>query len=202
MGSPDSVTLKCSTCARDFTHKINPRGGARPKRCWECRDPKNRARDLRRLETKLGPLDEKSAAQSAGPQDDRGKLSERASWPELLAVGLGIDPDPERAAELVDLKLSPDELAQVTAQAKKLQPLIDGQSAALGDRLARAVAVMAIRLRAVAPRMPPQQLPSAIKAIAQAQELITGGARGSYVPITLVVPPIGEDGGTPKEAKT
>jgi uncharacterized Zn finger protein (UPF0148 family) len=72
----------------------------------------------------------------------------RAWRPYRLAVALGWDEDPRRAAELVGIVVDDAELAELTAQARELTGLIERDPTAIGDLVNGALALRAIELSA------------------------------------------------------
>ena len=109
-----------------------------------------------------------------------------AAWrSRAMAVGLSLDSDPKKAAALVGLH---DVDAEALAlEAGGHEDLRQSRSSGIGRLLLAAIQLASIRLASTMQSIPPAQLSNAIKAAAQALELIQGSATPAYSEIRLVV---------------
>lgn len=99
-----------------------------------------------------------------------------AWYPHLLAVGLSVSDDPARAAAIVGIPPQGDGLAALLLEARKLDDLTKRKPSAIGGLLTAAISCSAIKLAASVHSIAPNQLPQAIRALAQANEMLCGSA--------------------------
>ena len=186
------LQLECGRCSRAFPWPDCIPGRA-PGSCLACMDTKNRARTLKRLSERIGNDAAADLARRHGVGADRGAqvvrdaMAEAAA--ELLAVGLGITDDVKRAAAITGVQY--DNARQLNALAKKARAehpgLVKGETSAIGDTLGRAIAILSIRARVTAHAVPVSQIGNNIKSLSQALENLTGGAKGSYQPLRIII---------------
>ena len=137
--------LKCEICGAAFVY----RGVGQPaKRCLKHRH--NRNRDLRVAQEALSGGLPTAPLEAAGVETDGGskrslESTARAWRARRLAVGLGLEADPRRAAELVGLEpQSAEELAELVEEAGRYDDLRDRKpqaQAALLQAAARGLVV-------------------------------------------------------------
>ncbi|KAF0170056.1 MAG: hypothetical protein FD161_4811 [Limisphaerales bacterium] len=103
-----------------------------------------------------------------------------------LAIALRLDSEPERAAAWAGIRCTESQLAELVAEASKerYQPLREGATSATVTTLGVALALGAERLVAGMAEIPISFLPAALKAIAQAVDIM-GGPKLTYSNISL-----------------
>ena len=112
----------------------------------------------------------------------------RAGRARRLAVALGLTADPAEAADLAGIDYADDaELAHLTASARAdHEGLTTGKPEAVGRVLAAGIALGACRLFESIHTVAPGQLAAAIKAAAQALELLQGDTDPVYSELRMV----------------
>lgn len=181
--------LSCEICAE----KIVYRGvGKPPKRCLQHRH--NRTRDLRNAQAALAgglptaPLE--AVTEEAGESSSRRGIegTARAWRARRLAVGLGLDADPARAAELVGLEpQSAAELAGLVEEARRYDDIRDRKPQAQAALIQAAITLGAIRLAAGIESVPQSLLAPNIKALTSALQSVQGHTGVAYSHLQLVV---------------
>lgn len=187
------MILTCKECGKSFEYS----GMGRPRSFCPLHDG-HTTRTVEGLQ-KRAEQAERAAAGTAlvGAQEPNpaGVDADHPSAGELLAVGLGIDKDPERAAKIVGLDVaSPEALAVLVADAKRHVGLSERKPAAIGTVIHSTLAIVAIHLRAKASDLRPSTAATTIKSLAQAMEMIQGGTRPAYTALNFVI--TGPDGET------
>ncbi len=176
-------------------------GAGTPARyCLEHAERSNAARREKALQKRAGlAADAESVLTGNGPlrpeNENRAAANEawRASAPELLAIGLGVNADPEKAAKIVGLDLSPEELIAALDEAKsKYAGLTERKPAALSQALYTSLTLAVVRARCTISSLAPAQAGALAKSLAQTMELVVGGVTPAYSDLTIVIP--GPDG--------
>lgn len=180
-------TFRCETCGVDTPWL----GGAKPRYCPAHRPAKNRSRDLRALEQRSPEAAALAKAVAGAQGADQEAL--RAIAPMLLALGLTVARDAAAAARMMGLgALAQDAtaLAAIEAEARTHhRALLERRPAALGELGFAAVGALLARVLAGAAEVPPGQIGTLTKALAQTIELVQGGnARPAYTELRLVLP--------------
>mgnify|MGYP000324306436 CR=1 FL=1 len=137
-----------------------------------------------------------SGASVAPTTDDADEADARAAQvaaaPALLAVGLGLVNDIDRAADMVGLSslrnADPEGWAAIVEVCEREHKgLKKGDPGALGSAIYAAVARLAFRALAYADRISPGQAASAAKSLAQVAEMVQGDAKKVHTQINLTV---------------
>lgn len=180
--------LKCEICGAAFVY----RGVGQPaKRCLKHRH--NRNRDLRVAQEALSGGLPTAPLEAAGVETDGGskrslESTARAWRARRLAVGLGLEADPRRAAELVGLEpQSAEELAELVEEAGRYDDLRDRKPQAQAALLQAAITLGAIRLAAGIDTVPQSLLAPNLKALTSALQSVQGHTGVAYSHLQLVV---------------
>ena len=180
-------TLTCSTpgCGITWTEPVIP--GAIRKFCLEkCSDPKNRERDLRKLEAR----GEEHKAKNLRAERDAPDGIEIAIRPLRIAMALSSHLDPETALAISGIDPASPEVdaAAFIEQARARFPgLAAGEPAAVQSIMHAANNQAMISLVSRASTMGPSQAAAAIKSVAQAIDLQQGGAQRIFSKIELLL---------------
>ena len=181
----------CMDCGRRPVPSRGPRGGPVPKRCLACsRDRGHRYdRTLERILKRDGETVARAEAEAGGvefpdhlvgPLDAPLKPKAPTSLDELLmAAALGINPDPQKAAQLVGIDLEPKALKRL-AQSVKDHPLRRADAAFVSRLIAQAGAATAVRTLEAAGRgdsARAARLGQACERIFSTHQELTGGMR-------------------------
>lgn len=195
-------TYTCQACGLTM---IRPPSGPAGRLCPACMPAKNRSRALERLR-RHDPESAKKveAALAAGRALQEGmrededppeiKAARRAAAPMVLAAALSLTRHPEEAAELAGLselaREDPDWFKGVTKQARRShRALIDARPEAIVGVAQAIMTRMLLRLWVHVEKLPPGQIPTGMRALAQFAELLQGGdARKVHTEINLTVP--------------
>lgn len=184
MSSEHVRGLRCDTCGVEWQEPV--RNGPRPRFCINCKDPKNRARDLRRIVERLpGTAD---LIRTGGPSDD----GDAAVAPLRMAAALGLTKgNVKRAAALAGV---PDEQAQaLAAEAREhYGDLIEGKGQAVQELLHAAILFSAISVIAKSSGLSASSAASAIKSLTASMESIQQGGRKVFSQVVLNIPGLSE----------
>jgi len=121
-----------------------------------------------------------------------GKPSETALL-ERYAVLLGIVQDARKAAELAGVAAKGAELDDWTKRAREEHPeLIEGRQTAATSLANGALLLLLLRLRDIAPTLPPAQTASALKQVGDVLDRLQGGMQPVYseVRVSLALPDV------------
>lgn len=199
----------CANCERPF--HWSQEGGRLPKFCFGCRDPKNRARDLRLAKEKLARSQGLAPPPGAGPtasgpgvptpsvaeimmdaieqadRDDKDNIT-RALAPQLLACALALTDDYGAAAALAGLSdLDPEELDRnIEVALEKHKDLTEGTVSGTVKVMSAILPILGIRALVNSRKVTPASAASAARAFAQVIEALSGGPKPVFSgPITL-----------------
>lgn len=181
----------CTVCGERPVPPRGPRGGPVPKRCLSCTKAKGQRyeRTLERILNRDGEAVARAEAEAGGVefpdhlvtgQRDALESKNATSLQELLmGAALGIEPDPEKAAELVGIDLEPKKL-KALAKAVKDHPIRRADGAFVARLIAQAGAATAVRTLEAAGRgdsARAARLGQACERIFKTHEVMTGGVR-------------------------
>lgn len=195
--APKTRTLTCKTPGCGTTWEEPIRSGHVREYCLErCSDPKNRSRDVGRLEDR-GELERAAAAEA-----EREALElrlEEAAVPLRLAVALSLSDDRSLVAAVAGVDPDHRELEQMIARAKELFPdIVEGQPTALERLYQMAVAQAGVSALFGARTLRGSQAPGAMKAAMQAIAVAkSGGGARTFGKFEIVFrePGAGDTGG-------
>lgn len=161
--------------------------GRAPKRCLEHR--RNRRRDLTRASVRVArPALLVQPAAPTAPAEPRPPTVAQLAWrARRLAVGLGLDPTPERAAKLVGLEAAGDELVQLAREAARHEELTQRRTGATAALLQSVISLIVIRLAEHVDSVGPGLLAAQLKALTATLQALQGHTGTAYSQLTLLV---------------
>ena len=110
------------------------------------------------------------------------------SWDaRLLAVGLGLDPDPVKAASLVNLPIEGLDLEALKLEASSYRDLTERRPGAIGALLHVGIVLGAIRVAANMDLFPLAQIPQATRTLCGALELLQGSTMPAWTELKLII---------------
>lgn len=118
---------------------------------------------------------------------------------EFMAVGLSMAETPVDAARRAGLSVTDEEAERLAKEARERFPeLVELQSSAVGKIIRQALTLVALRSRDLAAGADVRNASQLVRTMAQAMDLVQGGANAQYHPIQLIVQGPKDASGDPK----
>lgn len=107
---------------------------------------------------------------------------------EHFAVLLGVTSSARKAADLAGLAVGDEELVELEAQARAEHPeLVEGRQTAATALANGALLLLLLRLRDVAPALPPAQTAAALRQVGDVLDRLQGGLQPVYSEVRVVL---------------
>ena len=107
---------------------------------------------------------------------------------EHFAVLLGITSRPRKAADLAGLAVTDEELVALEAKARAEHPeLVEGRQTAATALANGALLLLLLRLRDVAPALPPAQTAAALRQVGDVLDRLQGGLQPIYSEVRVLL---------------
>lgn len=166
--------------------------GVYPRYCPEHREVQmgasgNRAKVVRRA-AERGDDGAEELARRLGVSLDGHKRPTGTAALEHFAVLLGVTSSARKAADLAGLAVGDEELVELEAQARAEHPeLVEGRQTAATALANGALLLLLLRLRDVAPALPPAQTAAALRQVGDVLDRLQGGLQPVYSEVRVVL---------------
>lgn len=193
MGEPPRRHIGPPRCSYPGCQRMTVRDGSRgayPRYCPEHREVQNRPRRAAQVRRAVERGDDgaEALARRLGVSLEGHRRATPTAALEHYAVLLGVTSDSRRAAELAGLAVEGEELAALEARARAEHPaLVEGRQTAAAALANGALLLLLLRLRDVAPALPPAQTAAALRQVGDVLDRLQGGLQPVYSEVRVVL---------------
>lgn len=180
-------------CVYPGCTKLTVRNGSRgafPRYCPEHREVQMRHERTTKVKraAERGDDGAEELARRLGVSLDGHKRPTGTAALEHFAVLLGVTSSARKAADLAGLAVGDEELVELEAQARAEHPeLVEGRQTAATALANGALLLLLLRLRDVAPALPPAQTAAALRQVGDVLDRLQGGLQPVYSEVRVVL---------------